>query len=141
MAGETIQLSTEGPHSPQYTRNVAAAAAEAVRVLNHATMNNGDEALAYPADAESVIRSVAAVAQRLPQLLEQLQGWLTGELQAGRLQAAYGPHAGDPAAAVAATGGRLLTAAGCASQLSDALTAAAEAACTLYPAQEAEAGE
>lgn len=141
MAGETIQLSTEGPHSPQYTRNVAAAAAEAVRVLNHATMNNRDQALAYPADAESVIRSVAAVAQRLPQLLEQLQGWLAGELHAGRLQAAYGPHAGDPAAAVAVAGGRLLTAAGCASQLSDALTAAAEAACTLCPALEAEAGE
>jgi hypothetical protein len=141
MAGETIQLSTAGPHSPQYTRDVAATAAEAVRVLNHATLNNHGEALAYPGDAESVIRSMAAVAQRLPQLLDQLQSWLTGELQAGRLQVAYGPHAGNPAAAVAATGGRLLTAAGCASQLSDALTAAAEAACKLCPAQEAEAGE
>jgi hypothetical protein len=125
-SGVTIRLSPDGPHSPEYTRQVASAAAEAVRVLNHATLNHPGQALAFPADADAVIGSISTAAQRLPQLLDQLREWLTGELTAGRLQVSYGPHAGSPAAAVGTAGQRLRYASAIASRLHLALKDAAE---------------
>jgi hypothetical protein len=99
---ETVRLSPGGPHSPDYTREVASAVAEAIRVLNHATLSYFGEALAFPADADAVIGSLGAAPQRLPQLLDQVRGWLASELTAGRLQVDYGSYADDPAAAVQA---------------------------------------
>jgi hypothetical protein len=95
----TIRLSTAGPHSPDYTRRVADTIAEAVRVLNHATLNHTGQALAYPADADAVLEALCTAAERLPQLLDQLSGWLTGELAGGRAQVGYGRWAGNPVAA------------------------------------------
>ena len=105
--GVTVRLSPDGPHSPEYTSQVASAAAEAVRVLNHATLNFAGQALEFPADADTVLCSLSTAAQRLPQLLDQLRGWLNDELAAGRLRIGHGPHAGDPAAAMAEASRRL----------------------------------
>jgi hypothetical protein len=131
VSGETVRLSLGVPPSPQYTREVAAAAAEAIRVLNHATFSGQGGALACPSDADAVIRSVATLASRLPQLLDQVREWLRGELRAGRLEAAYGPYAGDPSAALAAAGTPLLDAAAIAARLQAALEEAAGITSTL----------
>ncbi len=98
---EPIILSTGGPHSSEYTRQVAEAAAEAIRVLNHATLNHAAQALRYPADADAVVESLATAAMRLPQLLEQLGYRLAEWGVAGRLKVTYGPWQGDCAGAVA----------------------------------------
>ena len=98
---ETITLSPGGPHSPAYTRQLANAAAEAIRVLNHATFQTSSGALAYPAGVDAVIEALATMHARLPQLYGQLTEWLRGQLAAGRLQIGHGPFRGDPAAAVA----------------------------------------
>lgn len=105
--GVTVRLSPDGPHSPEYTCQVASAIAEAVRVLNHATLNFTGQALEFPADADTVLCSLSITAQRLPQLLDQLRDWMNGELADGRLRVGYGPHAGDPAAAMADASRRL----------------------------------
>jgi hypothetical protein len=97
----TITLSPGGPHSPAYTRQVANAAAEAIRVLNHATFQASGGALAHPADVDAVIQALATMHARLPQLYGQLTGWLREQATAGRLQTSHGPYRGDPAAAVA----------------------------------------
>jgi hypothetical protein len=131
---EMIRLSPGGPHSPDYTREVASAVAEAVRVLNHATLSHIGESLAYPADADAVTGSLAIAAQRLPQLLDQLRGWLASELTAGRLQVNHGPHADNPAAAVQAASLQLGNASAAASQLYLALRDAATVTSTISAA-------
>jgi flavorubredoxin len=97
---ESITLSTRGPHSPEYSRQVANAAAEAVRVLNHATLNHAAEALRYPSDADAVIEALATMAARLPQLLEQIADWLSQQGADGRLAVTHGPYGGYPGEAV-----------------------------------------
>jgi hypothetical protein len=89
-----IDLNTDGPHSPEYTREVGNALAEAVRVLNHATGSHAAEALEFPSDVDAVVQSLTEAAQRLPQLIEQLTQWLTEQRDAGRITVAYGPYAG-----------------------------------------------
>ncbi len=120
----TITLRTDGPHSPEYTAEVADALAECVRVLNHATMRPAGEALAYPADADAVIASLSGAAGSLPQLLRQLGEWLLGELHADRLLVAYGEFSGNPAAAVAAVVDYILDAQAAADRLYRAVDAA-----------------
>ncbi len=62
----------------------AAAAAEAIRQLNHETLP-GKNGLQYPADAYAVIGALALAAERLPQALSQVSGWLWSEDAAGRV--------------------------------------------------------
>jgi hypothetical protein len=124
--GVTVRLSPDGPHSPEYTGQVASAIAEAVRVLNHATLNFTGQALEFPADADTVLCSLGTAAQRLPQLLDQLRGWLNDELAAGRLRVGHGPHTGDPAAAMTEAARKLRDASAIAFRLHLALTAGAE---------------
>jgi hypothetical protein len=50
-------------------------AAEAVRALNHATLSTRD-GWQFPADAYSVIGNLREMSQRLPQLLQQVEGFL-----------------------------------------------------------------
>ncbi|MGH8961612.1 MAG: hypothetical protein ACRDWT_10560 [Jatrophihabitantaceae bacterium] len=79
----------------------AGQAAEAVRALNHST-RPGIGALTYPAELDTVVADLAALAGRLPQLLAQLGRWLHTEQRHGRLRVdSCSPHA-DCAAAVAA---------------------------------------
>ena len=118
----TVRLSPDGPHSPEYTCQVASAVAEAVRVLNHATLNFTGQALEFPADTDSVLCSLSTAAQRLPQLLDQLRGWLNGELATGRLRVGHGPHTGDPVVAMTEAARKLRDASAIAFRLHLALT-------------------
>jgi len=54
-----VDLKTGGPHSPEYTAEVADAAAEAIRVLNHAT--GGTDALTYPGDIDRLISALSTL--------------------------------------------------------------------------------
>ena len=78
----------------------AQAAADAIRALNHATLPAAG-GLAYPADAQAVLTALGTAAARIPQALAQLDGFLTREVDAGRIRIVDGQHAGDPAAAIA----------------------------------------
>jgi hypothetical protein len=97
---ETITLNIGGPYSPAYTRQLAAALPEIVRVLNHATFSHAGGALAHPGDVDAVVEGLATAHARFAQLYGQLTEWLREQLAAGRLQVGYGPYRGDPAAAV-----------------------------------------
>jgi hypothetical protein len=94
----TITLSTLGPHSPDYTREVAWAMAECVRVLNYAAGSGAETAIAYPATVYEVLGALSTATARMPQLLSQLTTWLERAVEAGTL--ADDRHRG-PAAAVA----------------------------------------
>lgn len=116
---EPVVLTTNpDDFSPAYTRQVAAHAAEAVRVLNHATLSHGDGGLACPADVESVLRSVESLAGRLPQLLGQLASWERQALADGGIDSAAGVLVADAATSIQ-------HAAGMARTLADALKHAA----------------
>lgn len=68
------ELNVDGPHSDEYTVEVARAAAEAVRVLNHATLNA--RGINHPSTAYSVAESLSTAVYGMLQLLEQLSGFL-----------------------------------------------------------------
>jgi len=78
-------------------------AAEALRALNHATQPCAG-GLGGPADAYDVLAALAALVARLPQALTQLQTFLDGECEHGRIAVVDGDFAGDPVAAVSACG-------------------------------------
>ena len=80
-----------------YVLEVAEAASEAIRVLNHQTLHG---ALESPEDADVVVSALATMAHRLPQLLDQVGHWLEAEEAAGRLEVTDGKFAGKPGAAV-----------------------------------------
>jgi hypothetical protein len=102
---------------------LAAEAAEAVRALNHATLP-GAGGLVFPADAYEVAGSLSVLAARLPQALAQLLAFLRAEADAGQVVIVAGPHAGEPAAAIAAVTGSLDAAVAAARRLHQALDAA-----------------
>lgn len=98
---EAFTLRADGPHSPEYTKAVADALAEAVRVLNHATLTH--VSLEYPSDVAYVAGSMATAVHGLDQLCRQLSSWLESEHEAGRVgEWVEGPHRGDADAAVLA---------------------------------------
>jgi len=77
---------------------LAAAAAEALRSLNHATL--GPDGLAQPGDAYDVLAALSLAASRLPQALGQVGRWLDTALADGRLACHDGS---DPVFAVGGT--------------------------------------
>lgn len=83
--------------SPRGTLALARTAAEALRSLNHLT--RGEDGLGQPADAYGLIGELSLAASRLPQLLDQVSGWLDRSLDGGRLGTEDGT---DPADAVGA---------------------------------------
>ena len=115
-------LKTDGPHSPEYTAEVADAAAEAIRVLNHAT--GGTEALTYPNDVDRLISVLETLASRLPQLFDQIQANLVRITSAPGL---YDDRGHDPATTVAGVSMGLGAARGAAAMLHDVLNAAHQA--------------
>jgi len=118
----SIELRPDGPHSPEYTRQIAALFAESVRVLNHATAPWQRSGLAYPSDAYGVLGDLAHGVGLLPQLLQQLTAFLERQTEAGHVgEDEYGPHGGDPIAALAAVESWLQQATAAAGQLSAAL--------------------
>lgn len=105
-------LEPGGPYSPERTAEAAALMADAVRYLNHATLDRPKDALNYPADLDRVIAHLETMAQRMPQLLDQLQGWLRNETGACRTEITYGQYAGRADLAYEQTAIRLEQAAG-----------------------------
>lgn len=98
----TIDLDPDAPHSPDRTRALADVAAEAVRTLNYAT--RGDDGLHYPGDAYELLGTLAQLAERLPQLCEQIRDYLTDAHRAGHLaEPPTGPHKGSTALAIMLT--------------------------------------
>lgn len=105
-------------------------AAEAIRSLNHATFPSTSGlagGLVWPSDAYDVLACLGLLAARLPQVLTQLEGYLTGEVEAGRVVIDGGEFAGDPAAAAATTSHWLEHAGALAGQLGHALDQAQQA--------------
>lgn len=101
---------------------LADTAAEAVRVLNHATIRGAG--LVHPADAYDVLGALALLAARLPQALGQVQDFLDRATEHGRVQIVDGEHRGDPVAAVTTCAHHLDTATTAAQRLHEALDAA-----------------
>ena len=66
-----ITLNIDGPHSGDYSREVAEAVAEGIRVLNHASTGPAS-GLDYASDVDSILCNLQSAAYRLPQLLHQL---------------------------------------------------------------------
>ncbi len=91
-----LVLNTGGPFTPEYTKQVAGALAEGVRVLNHGTGNHTAEALRWPADVDAIVQSLTTMTERSPQLLEQIGDWLEEECAEGRLLISHGPWKGNP---------------------------------------------
>ena len=106
-----LDLDPDAPHSPERTRRIADTAAEAVRALNYATLP-GQGGLTYPGDAYDLLAALGTLAERLPQLCQQVARWLTDEQRAGHLvEGAHGPCGGSDALAVAHTADALTRAA------------------------------
>lgn len=77
---EQIELRTAGPHSPDYTMQVANAIAEAVRVLNHATLPvDGAPGLNGPVAAERLLGALHTALTRFPQLVDQVKDFLAAQ--------------------------------------------------------------
>lgn len=77
------RLDIAGPHSDAYTRYVADALAESVRVLNHATQLPADTR--DPATVHHVLGSLHDAVARMDQLLDQLTRRLADLHAAGRI--------------------------------------------------------
>jgi len=73
-------------------------AAEAVREINHRTINPG--AFNWPSEAYDTIGELARLLHRLPQALEQIAVYLLAEHKAGRVVADWGSYAGGTEAAI-----------------------------------------
>ncbi len=120
----SVTLNVDGPRDPDYLLEVLEAAAEAIRVANHLTLSH--EALHYPSEADTAIRYLATLASRLPQLLDQVSGWLEAEQAAGRIGIADGSLFNGAAHAAGVAAMRLEQAQAHARMLQQALDAAAE---------------
>lgn len=75
-------------------RQLADDADEAIRALNHVTMNRRDE-WEYPGDAYSVTGSLGSMAARLPQALQQIQRFLNELEREHALSSTHGNLAAD----------------------------------------------
>ena len=126
----SIEFSPDGPHFDDYTIDLAAAYAETVRVLNHATMYR--DGMSWPSTAYSVVGNLAAGAAGLRQLLDQIGVFLDREDAAGRLGDDRRRPTGDPATTLAAAHVHLTAARLAAAALSVALGEAHSALSSLY---------
>lgn len=112
----TIDLNPDAPHSPERTRALADVAAEVIRTLNYAT--RGHDGLNDPADAYELLGALGQLAERLPQLCEQIRNYLTNAHNRGELfEPADGPHQGSATLALMLTRDALGRAAGTAAAL------------------------
>lgn len=78
----THSLNPSGPHDDDYTRHVANALSESVRVLNHATREGG---VTTPNTVYDVLGDLSAAASGLDQLLQQLGQRLASMHTAGQV--------------------------------------------------------
>jgi len=118
-----VILNIDGPHSGAYSREVAEAVAEGIRVLNHASTGPAS-GLEYASAVDSILRHLQSAAYRLPPLLHQLAGWLQWLYNEGRLSDDRGR---DPGTVLAGTLSHLAEGITYASRLSGVLREAGEA--------------
>lgn len=104
---DPIELRTDGPHSPDYTREVGNVLAEAVRVLNYATRDSAP-GLECPSDAYTLLGALYTATQRMPQLCDQISDFLSAQARSGRVGDANGKN---PAGQASIASGALITAA------------------------------
>jgi len=123
-----IELRADGPHSAEYTMQVAYVLDDAARVLNHATMP-GAGGLDYPGDAYRLLGALYTATERLPQLFAQLTAFLESQRDAGNLADDNGRNATGQVALAAF---RLAKAIQAAATLTDELQAAQNAISGLY---------
>lgn len=97
---DAIELRTDGPHNPEYTRQVAGALAEAVRVLNYAT-RDGAPGLEYPGDLYDLLGNLVAAISRFPQLTGQSKSFLATQAASGTLGESQGRDVTEQAAMAA----------------------------------------
>jgi hypothetical protein len=71
-----------GPHDDHTTAGAAALAAETIRYLAYATSHGG---LTTPATVYTLTAELSAAAARIPQVLAQINGWLTDQARTGQL--------------------------------------------------------
>lgn len=88
------RLDTNGPHSGDYTRHVADALAESVRVLNHHTRDA--DALPDPAVIYDLLGSLFTATVGVDQLLRQVEERLGAMADSGRLRDDSGDHSRTP---------------------------------------------
>jgi|SRR5581483_8115264 len=111
--------------TPETVRSAAAQVAEGIRYLNHATLAyKAASALKEPPDVDRVLVELATMAQRLPQLYEQIAIWLAGQHTAGRIAVTYGTYQGRPGTAAMAAEAHLDDAKQAAGAMYEALNAA-----------------
>src|SRR5450755_542246 len=60
--------------------------AQAIRWLNHATINHPTDGYVYPGDVDETLAAVQVLLDRLPQALRQMSGWLDRQSAAGRVR-------------------------------------------------------
>jgi hypothetical protein len=112
-----------GPEATLTLGQQADQAEQAVRALVHRTLSDHGEPT-DPAQADQVLAALAALTGMLPQLLDQLAGWLLAQQQAGRLGLDQMTAQPDARHAVHAAAGALAHAGQHARRASDALEAA-----------------
>jgi hypothetical protein len=105
---------------PTTASQAASVAAEAVRALNHLTLDL--DGYTWPADVDAVIGDLLTVAYRLPQAFDQASTWLTRAHAAGRVGHDT-PGFGTPFAVEYAVQ-QLAQASKCAAWMADALNQA-----------------
>jgi hypothetical protein len=86
----STDLNLDGPYSPEATLYAADRAAETIRYLNRATMHH--EAIAFPSEADGLLRELSTMAGRLPQLLRQIGAWVNTEYEEGRIKMTGGEY-------------------------------------------------
>jgi hypothetical protein len=79
-----ITLNPDGPHGGEHSREVASTAAQAVRVLCHASIGSAP-GLDYASDVDAIVGSLRAAAAGMEQLLHQAGAFLARLEADGRL--------------------------------------------------------
>lgn len=109
--GERPVLRPDGPHSPEYTLEVAVVFSDSVRVLNHATLPaNRWPGLEAPQDVYDLVGCLELGADRLTQTVNQLAYWLQRNLEAGRFAETPGGPWGGASGVVQSAAGSLVEA-------------------------------
>ncbi len=112
----TITINVDGPHSGAYSRELAVAAGQAIRALNHATIGIAP-GLEHPSDVYTMLGALSGAAHGLSQLARQVAAWLEWADGQGRLGMDAG--AGDLAEAISKATTALAAARGGAQQLGE----------------------
>ena len=132
-------------HSGDYTVQVAGAIAEAVRVLNYASLaGTGKDGLPYPSTIYDVVGRLQAATSGMDQLFRQMRARLADIAAEHEVTVSHGLYRDNPAAAVADAIDALETEQRAADGLEGALTYAHNALSPIgvrIPADDEEAGQ